>query len=246
MSETYIICEGYHDRAFWAAWLERMGCTDPGHRDGAKRVDVFDQWKTKVARGQFLFHTPSGNHVRVVPVDGVDNVRQAARARLLEHSSKQLRRLVVNCDQHDLPRPHRYDDLLREMRFSVETDSDTRFRATMRDVPLELGILTWATPDEASPMLPSEETLERLVCAAIVAAYPSRGQAVLQWLSSRPGATPAKIKEYSWSHMAGWFAQRSCDSFFQAVWEDPRIAQQLEKRLKEAGRWDVVQQIVDE
>ncbi|MDT7815668.1 MAG: hypothetical protein QOJ42_5584 [Acidobacteriaceae bacterium] len=30
MSESVILCEGYHDRAFWDGWLRYLGCSDPG------------------------------------------------------------------------------------------------------------------------------------------------------------------------------------------------------------------------
>ena len=34
MSESVILCEGFLDRAFWAGWLEHLGCTDPGRQPG--------------------------------------------------------------------------------------------------------------------------------------------------------------------------------------------------------------------
>lgn len=30
MTESCIVCEGYHDRAFWAGLLLHLGCIDPG------------------------------------------------------------------------------------------------------------------------------------------------------------------------------------------------------------------------
>ena len=36
MSESVVLCEGYHDRAFWAALLEHLGCADPGRNPGKR------------------------------------------------------------------------------------------------------------------------------------------------------------------------------------------------------------------
>jgi len=48
MSESVILCEGYHDRAFWAGWLLHLGCTDPGLPSAGKatRTPIFDPWNT--------------------------------------------------------------------------------------------------------------------------------------------------------------------------------------------------------
>ena len=51
MSEAVVLCEGFHDRAFWAGWLLRLGCTDPGLLpDGTRRL-VLDPWNKIVADG---------------------------------------------------------------------------------------------------------------------------------------------------------------------------------------------------
>jgi len=101
--------------------------------------------------------------------------------------------------------------------------------------------VVWEAPDASGPGLPDQQTLERLVCAAIVAAYPDRGPAVAQWLVSRPQAPQAGPKELGWSYMAGWYAERGCEGFYRAVWEDPAVAAQLEDRLRKAGAWRVAE-----
>ena len=83
MSESIVLCEGYHDRAFWAAWLELLGCTDPGKQKcGGGRKDVLDPWGNKVVGGQYAFHSISGRFVRIIPCNG----RTLKGDRLLYHN----------------------------------------------------------------------------------------------------------------------------------------------------------------
>src|SRR5436309_2878174 len=109
MSHSVILCEGYHDRAFWAGWLKYLHCIDSG--------------ATKVA------------------------------------------------------------------------------------------LVRWEASDPDGPGLPQQQTLERLVCAALIAAYPTRAKSVQDWLDSRPQPPGTHPKEHAWSHMAGWYADQGCEAF---------------------------------
>jgi hypothetical protein len=51
------------------------------------------------------------------------------------------------------------------------------------------------------------------------------------------------VKEFAWSHMAGWYAQRGCENFYQAIWEDGATASELEKRLRASGAWGIAQEL---
>lgn len=93
----------------------------------------------------------------------------------------------------------------------------------------------WSADDAPAPHLPAQQTLERLVCAALRAAYPKRAAAVAQWLSSRPDAASPGPKEHAWSHMAGWYGASGCDDFYQAVWRDAAVIAELEARLEKSG-----------
>lgn len=57
MSERLILCEGYHDRAFWAGLLTRLGCESFEGRPVAQRVDLEGR---RLDGGAFGFCTPSG------------------------------------------------------------------------------------------------------------------------------------------------------------------------------------------
>ncbi len=100
MSESVVLCEGYHDRAFWAGWLQHLGCTDPGLPSGGKtsRSAILDPWNTPVSGGQYAYHSKSGQFVRVVPCNGKNNILDVTRLRLKERTSKPLVRLVTNVD----------------------------------------------------------------------------------------------------------------------------------------------------
>jgi hypothetical protein len=96
-------------------------------------------------------------------------------------------------------------------------------------------------------MLPPHESLERLVCAAIIAAYPERGPYMQQWLVWRPGGPAAAAglggEEFACSHMAGWFADHGCDDFDREIWRDGKIPTHLQSRLTAIVAWTIAQQI---
>ena len=250
MSESVILCEGYHDRAFWDGWLLSLGCTDPGVPPGnGHRAPVFDPWGIEVkGRGQHAFHSPAGKFIRIIPCGGKPNVRRQASERLKDRTDKKLERLVLNVDSDVVVTAGQKPDvaltaesletLLREF---GEPEITAHADFAIDDGATLASLVAWQAADDPIPGLPDQQTLERLVCAAIVAAYPARGPAVGDWLVSRPQAPQAGPKEFGWSYMAGWYAERGCEGFYRAVWEDPDVAAQLEDRLRKAGAWRVAE-----
>jgi hypothetical protein len=58
VTESVVLCEGYHDRAFWAGLLLFLGCNDPGIKQGIdERVPVSDIRGDPVTQGQFYYYT---------------------------------------------------------------------------------------------------------------------------------------------------------------------------------------------
>ncbi len=108
-----------------------------------------------------------------------------------------------------------------------------------------VSLVRWDADDEAGAGLPNKQTLERLVCAAIVAAYPERAGAVQTWLEARPSPAEPDVKEYAWSYMAGWYAEHGCESFYSNLWADPKIATQLQTRLETAGAWRIAEALAE-
>jgi len=246
MSESVVLCEGYHDRAFWAGWLLKLGCTDPS-KDGT----VFDSLGRPVQRGQFMFHSRGGRFIRVVPCHGKPNVRREARSRLEGRSLEpRLTRLVLNVDADvvaDETSPAtglRVADVLAiAKQFDSAAHETHRRDVVMDNGAVVVSLVRWETADAGTTGYPAQQTLERVVCAALVAAYPDRGTAVQRWLDGRPDGPDAGPKEFAWSHMAGWYAEHACEAFFRCLWEDEAVAGELQSRLRSCGGWQIAEAI---
>lgn len=135
----------------------------------------------------------------------------------------------------------RQQDVLREVQridpaAAINIDGEIELDGDATKVAL----IRWETSDPPAPGLPNQETLERLVSAAIAAVYPARAVHLQNWLDGRPDKpTAANVKEHSWSYMAGWFAEHGCDHFYSHLWNDPAVVAQLQSRLQAAGAWQI-------
>ncbi len=254
-TETYIVCEGYHDRAFWAGALRYLGCTDPGEGAGGVRVPVFDPWGGRVVEGRYGFHTPSKHFVHLVPVGGRSQVWPFARKRLEDRRQKELHRLVVCVDADSRAdgsadpaggmKPH---DLLRRVQeLDLGATLDRSDEILLADHASRVSLVSWHTAsNESGDGLPQKHTLERILCAAMNRAHPDRAQPIEDWLASRPTPPPPDPKEHALSHVAGWFAD--CGSYEAAIqkwWASPDIANHLTAVLAESGIWPIMQAIRD-
>ena len=251
-SESVILCEGYHDRAFWAGWLTHLGCTDLGVRaDGARRCKVYDPGNDLVKRGEYAYRSRSGRFLRVVPCSGKNNVPRMAESRLNDRRDKALAHLVLNVDSDQiaawLDDPARTTVEPTDVGRVVETFGTVEENGN-GDLVLDGGTIVsavcWEAGDPPTAGLPAQQCLERLVCAALVAAYPRRGPAVTNWLDSRPDAPVAGPKEFAWSHMAGWYAEYGSETFFRKLWLDASAVAELQPRLTACGAWRVAETLV--
>jgi hypothetical protein len=249
MSESVIYCEGYHDRAFWMGWLTHLGCIDPGVPlpGSTSRRPIYDPWNTLVSGGQFAYHSSSRRFIRVVPCHGKTKVLPAARIRLGQRNSKALIRLVINIDADMTasgvragPSGLQHADVLQVVR---TLDSSATINAA-GEIELDGGttkvsLIRWEVSDPPAPGLPNQQTLERLVSAALAAAYPARPAVVQGWLDGRPHPPSADPKEHAWSYMAGWYAEHGCEAFYTNLWNDPLVVAELDKRLRASGAWKI-------
>jgi len=108
-----------------------------------------------------------------------------------------------------------------------------------------ISLVRWEAADRPAVGVPDQQTLERLVCAALVAAYPNRGATVAAWLESRADAPATTPKEFAWSHMAGWYANAGCEGFYRAVWGYPQLVTELRTRLTACGAWRVAEVLAE-
>lgn len=244
MSESVILCEGFLDRAFWAGWLDHLGCTIPSHRG-----TVCDALGRPVRKGQYMYRSRTDKFVRVVPCHGKSRIQPAARERLGQRRMRpRLTRLVINVDPDvDVSAPSAATGLTRRHVHAFVREFDRNATETadgnmvLDDGDTLVSLVRWEANDAAASGLPNQQTLERLVCAAVVAAFPDRGPAVQTWLDSRPNAAQAGPKEFGWSYMAGWYADHGCEGFYRALWGEAVLAAQLKSRLQACGAWRVAE-----
>lgn len=240
MSRQHVIlCEGYDDRAFWVGWLLRMGCKDLSLRADSNRIKrVEDPWGRMVSRGQFGFATATGTFVRLVPCDGGGNVGATAAQFFKEHANHPIDRLLINLDADDTldsTSTSARDIIAGVVRAqngdAISDAGGSYFVAGVRVCPV-----VWECADRAAPGIPGKQTLERLVAAAIVAAYPQRGPTVATWLAAPPAGGDSH-KHHALSYLAKWYAEHGPDDFFKHLWRDEATAAQLESRLRDSGAW---------
>jgi hypothetical protein len=255
-TETVILCEGYHDRAFWGGWLLHVGCTDPGKRPNTSmRAPVLDPWGTKVVGGNYAYHSKRGAFLRVVPCHGIENVLPAARDRLGDRGQKGLRRLIINIDtdtdaagRDTGPTGMRKADLFHEvLAIDPHATQDANGHIAMDGGATMVCLIRWEVGGGTTPGVPNRHTLERVICSALARAYPARPQVVENWLASRPGApTGSNPKEHSWSYMAGWYAEHHCDDFFFNLWRDQPVVPELRAILEASEAWQLLESISNE
>jgi hypothetical protein len=130
----------------------------------------------------------------------------------------------------------------------VQTNIDgTAVRNAAGEVEIDGGaavisLVRWEVTEPVNAAVPDTQTLERLACSALAAAFPARGQNVGSWLTSRDSPPPPPDpKEHAWSYMAGWYAEHGCEFFYKHLWSEPVIARELETRLRATGAWQVAE-----
>lgn len=249
MSESVILCEGFHDRAFWAGWLTHLGCSDEGYRPGTLGYPALDPWKAKVVGGQFAYLSPQRNFLRVVPCGGMTKLLPQAHLRLQQRVRKALARLVINVDPDVSVATAgsgatglKVQDVLHLARqFDPAAAANADGEIEIDGGATKISLVRWEANDPSTPGVPDQQTLERLVCSALIAAYPDRAKPVRDWLNSRPTAPAAGPKEHAWSYMAGWHAENGCENFYNQMWQDPRVVHELKTRLSQGTAWHIVQ-----
>lgn len=251
MIESVVLCEGYHDRAFWAGWLTHLGCEDPGMPEAGvgRRKPVFDPWGMAVTGGDYGYCSTSNGFIRIRPCHGKDNIIPAARIRLGERETRPMDRLVITRDSDTArdvssagtpaPGQEAVEQLVRQ--FDPHANQTAAGDWLLDNGATTISVVRWEAPDPDHAGLPGKQTLERLVAAAMVAAYPKRGPAVQTWLDSRPDGPSSGPKEFAWSYMAGWYAGGGCELFYRRLWSDSRVVEELEPRLRESGAWAVAE-----
>jgi hypothetical protein len=247
MSESVILCEGFHDRAFWDGWLTWLGCNSDGFKPGTPGYPALDPFGKAVIRGEFGYRSKSGGFIRIRACGGKSGVLPRARLRLTERTTNALERLVINIDADStasgatvastgLQRAN-VEQLARTFDPSAVVNADGEIE--LDGGATKISLIRWEVSDPPAPGLPDQQTLERLVCAVLAAAYPGRATSVQSWLDSRPGPPGVDPKEHGWSYMAGWYAEHGCEAFYSNQWNDPAVVAELTSRLQSSGAWQI-------
>jgi hypothetical protein len=248
-----VLCEGVHDSAFWGAMLcQRFQCKE-GARDprGTKETG---------------YSSPSGAFIRIRHL-GRKPEWTDVKNEIEEAKTRPTSDIVLSLDldlEEAFPdfkqaRKQRKQDMLRlaqgvklandrplEERWNAATLTAAFPLDSQKPVVTTVSVALWGATADPRAGLPAKQTLERLVCAAFLLAYPATGAPVQAWLDSRPVPPPLSRdihKAYVASYMAGWHAKRDFQGFFQAVWEDRQVAKHLEDLLKSTLAWDVAERI---
>lgn len=240
-----ILCEGFDDRSFWAGWLLHLDCTDP--TDRGKRP-ARDAWGRPVkGGGRYLFRTPGDSSVLVHPFHGRANAGKAAG----EYLGGQVYRpdlMILNLDSDaengsaDGARAA-FRRIVEDHGGKLEGDGDGPFDLD----GVRLSAVIWECgDDDPTPGVPRKQTLERLVAAAIQAAYPARGPVVDEWLAAEPRGGEPRPKNYGYSYLAKWYAEHGADDFFRAIWRQQEVVARLRERLEKTGAWATVASLVDD
>ena len=112
------------------------------------------------------------------------------------------------------------------------------------DGQAQVSLVNWRVSTGTTAGVPNKQTLERVLCAALVAAHPERGDPIERWLASRPNPPPIHPKEHAFSYLAGWRADSGgYEGAIAAWWNDERVAAELEKVLDESGTWELMRAI---
>ncbi len=249
--ESLILCEGYHDRAFWKGWLTLLRCAGPQSDAVSGRPQRFlDPFGEPVKGGEFGFKAPSGRSIRIQPCLG-NRVLTKLRERLQDSKTQLRDRIIVNVDSPQVAADGMANppiqatnivDIARRIFSDAAPSGDDR--VTCNTGQIAITVVRWSATECAAEGVPLAQTLERLVSCAIVAAYPDRGPAVQRWLDGRPGGSSSEAKSHMWSYMAGWYAEHGCTDFLERIWDDPRIVNHLETHLRASGAWSAVEALI--
>ena len=244
-----ILCEGPTDLAFWNGLLcKRFGCRK--HPDPPPTRELSPNAKGK----KFILRTRTGRSVEVFAVGGRSFLLETLAAEVRVSIVKQpIARLLLNYDpdtEGDEPggewTPHDLTSRLRRERDHGDPVADGD-RVVTRATGGVIETASWRCDGDDRPGVPAQQTLERLVCAAITRVYGRRGEQVRDFLAGRTDPPAGHFhKSAALSFMAGWHPDDGNFNFYQNLWRDPAIGDALEELLDTAGIWTAVRALLGE
>jgi hypothetical protein len=232
IERAVILVEGYDDRAFWSGFLRQVCQCAP----------VMAPRPSGGAAGVYRYESPSGARVEVIPVQEqrVDAAKLQAllNERLRGRATRPDERLrgVVICqdDDQQTAQAPRHDLRWLEQRVGAAFGpgwTPTRAQVSppavwLNDGPVVLAV-DWWLDGAVDPALPAQQTLERVVCAALARTSPAQAESARAWLAARPAPAGAPHKAAAAALWAGWRADDGWARFYEALWEDPAVRAEL-------------------
>ncbi len=227
-----VIVEGYHDRAFLAGLLMARGWQDPRDRGEGLLSGVFAPNGKKVVGGDYGFTYRQGNKfLRLTPARGDSKVIPAATLIIDSPSRREPNGVdhIVLCWDADAGVDSKRQALLTLLRTKFDWSLEGEPPYNAPNGSLRIDLMFWSGSASAGIRA---DGLEGLVYDASLEAHPSRRNVIDGWLASRTDAPAAVPKNYMWSLMAGWHAERGCEDFLrQAIWQDAPVSAALLRRL---------------
>lgn len=250
---SFILCEGYHDRAMWKQLLLSLGCVSLGKPEDAKDRSVRDPAGKSVRDGNFALQTVTGKYVQIAPARTPS--RMPTLARDLMKIRRDMARMVVCVDSdQSADESMRKSSVIQGVRsvFLDEFGNDM-VQATVgskfRLGDCEVTAVDWCTEDTSDlPAVPKKQTLERVICLAMYRAYPQRAESIQRWLDSvvaaHNDADSGHHKAPLLSHLAAWYPDSaSYEGLIARIWADEKVVPNLVQILTAVGIWSVAQEI---
>lgn len=238
-----VLCEGYDDRAFIAGILEHLGCQSL--RDGDGEGPATDAWGDRLEKGRFGFRRRDGSYVRLQAVVGIEKLIRSGKTFMQGTVARPLASLTLVRDDDG-----QAGDPPADMKSWVQALVDEPVvpiagetcSFSARGVPVY--VVPWRVTTTTSAVgIPTQQTLERVVCAALAEVDGARADCVEHWLRSSPTAASLGPKSYSGSYIAKWHAEDRLDAFYGRLMTDAMAGEREALQALLADVWYVFERL---
>jgi len=202
---------------------------------------TFDNWGDRpesLKQGAYAFVSKSDadRQIRIFPCGGADGVLSQIKSFLQIRATKPFDKLLVSldADRYEGDRRQAWQSVRSRLAEHATRDIDDS-AWSLTDESEAFALVAWHSGNPAVGV-PAQQCLERIVCAALAAAYASRAAHVARWLAERPEPPSQWVaKSHAWSYMAGWCAEQGCEHFLKSLWSDEQLVPQLIRALNETN-----------
>ena len=214
MKQRVILCEGPDDLDFLAGYFETRRTL---------KAKAADPWGRRLPTHHYTYTTSTGAFVKAYHCGGTRaQFRKMVDLLVQEHQTHPLESLTIVLDDDG-------ESAEMEVARAIVSGLQAGFGAQLLGVDWHRVVL--GSGDAATPGLPTKQTLERLVCAAMARVDPGRPPSVDAFLQSAPRGL-ASHKNIAMAFAAKW-TDCSRRDFYKGIWADASLAAQLETQLGE-------------